>query len=107
MRALIGMLGGLALGTTTAQAEPPGDPARGHNLARQFCGSCHLVGLEQRGPVPDGVPSLMAIAARPGETEDHLLGILLSPPHPLMPNPPLDWQQLRDTAAYILSLRAP
>ena len=49
----------------------------------------------------------MAIAARPGETEDHLLGILISPPHPLMPNPPLDRQQLRDTAAYILSLRAP
>lgn len=107
MRVLIGVLGGLVLGSATALAEPPGDLGRGHDLARRFCGSCHLVDLEQRGPVPDGVPSLMAIAARPGESENHLLGILLSPPHPLMPNPPLDRQQLRDTAAYILSLRAP
>ena len=49
----------------------------------------------------------MAIAARPGLTEDHLLGVLVSPPHPVMPASPLGQQQMRDTAAYILSLRQP
>jgi cytochrome c len=107
MRVLIGVLAALALDTAPARAEPPGDPGRGRDLARRLCGSCHLVGPEQRGPVPDGVPSLMAIAARPGETEDHLLAVLVSPPHPAMPAPPLDRQQARDVAAYILSLRRP
>ena len=94
--------GRLAARTANAKAEPPGDPARGHDLARQSCSSCHLVDLDQRGPVPDD-PSLMAIAARPGETENHLLGSLISPPHPLMPSTPLDRQQMRDV--YILYAR--
>jgi mono/diheme cytochrome c family protein len=107
MRVLIGMLAALALGTAPARAEPPGEPGRGRDLARQLCSSCHLVSPDHRGPVPDGIPSFMAIAARPGGTEDHLLGVLVSPPHPAMPAPPLSRQQMRDVAAYILSLRRP
>ena len=95
----------IAPGGVAAQGTPPGDPAAGRALAGQLCSSCHLVGPEQRGPVPDGVPSFMAIAARPGTMEDHLLGVLVSPPHPAMPAPPLDRRQMRDVAAYILSLR--
>jgi Cytochrome c len=49
----------------------------------------------------------MALAARPGETEDDLLGSLINPPHPQMPSTPLDRQQMRDVVAYILSLRTP
>ena len=94
-------------GTTLAQAGTPGDPGRGRDLARQLCGSCHLAGPEQRGPVPDGIPSLMAIAARPGVTEDRLLGALIGPPHPQMPQMPLDRRQTRDVAAYVLSLGRP
>jgi mono/diheme cytochrome c family protein len=97
-----------ALGTAPpARGEPPGDPDRGRELARRFCASCHLIGPEHRGPVPDGVPSFMAIAARPGVMEDRLLGVLVSPPHPAMPSPPLDRRQMRDVAAYILSLPRP
>ena len=107
MRVLIGVLGGLVLTPANAGAEPSGDPSRGHDIARQSCSSCHLVDLEQRGPVPDGIPSFMALAARPGETENDLLGSLINPPHPQMPSTPLDRQQMRDTVAYILSLRAP
>jgi mono/diheme cytochrome c family protein len=107
MRVLIGVLVALAFDTAPARAEPPGDPGRGHDLARQLCSSCHLVSPEQRGPVPDGIPSLMAIAGRPDAAEDHLLGVLVSPPHPAMPAPPLSRQQMRDVAAYILSLRRP
>ena len=108
MRVLIGVLGCLALTTVNSRAEPPGDPARGHELAHQFCSSCHLVDLNQRGPVPDGIASFMALAVRPGgETENGLLGSLINPPHPEMPSPPLDRQQMRDVVAYILSLRTP
>ena len=107
MRVLIGVLSGLALTLANARAEPPGDPARGHDLVRQSCGACHLVDLKQRGPVPDGIPSFMALAARPGETEDDLLGSLINPPHPQMPSMPLDQQQMRNVVAYILSLRTP
>ena len=110
MRLVIGVLAATVtlLGpSAAARAEPPGDPARGHDLARQLCSACHLVSPEHRGPVPDGVPSFMAIATRPGETADHLLVVLVSPPHPAMPAPPLGRQQMRNAAAYILSLRPP
>jgi mono/diheme cytochrome c family protein len=106
MRVVIGVLTAL-LGIAPAQAQMPGDPGRGRELAGQLCSSCHLIGREQGGPVPDGIPSFMAIAARPGLTEDHLLGVLVSPPHPVMPASPFGQQQMRDTAAYILSLRQP
>jgi cytochrome c len=97
----------VALAATFApdSATAQGDPASGRALAGQLCASCHLVGPEQRGPVPDGVPSFMAIATRPATTEDHLLGVLVSPPHPAMPAPPLDRRQMRDVTAYLLSLR--
>jgi mono/diheme cytochrome c family protein len=107
MRVLIRVLVTLALGTASAWAEPPGDPGRGRDLAYQLCSSCHLVSPEHRGPVPDGIPSFMTIAARSGVTEEHLLGVLVAPPHPAMPAPPLSRQQMRDVAAYILSLRRP
>jgi mono/diheme cytochrome c family protein len=107
MRVLIGVLVALVFDTAPVRAEPPGDPGRGHDLARQLCSSCHLVSPEQRGPVPHGIPSLMAIAVRPGVTEGHLLGVLVSPPRPPMPAPPFSRQQMRDVVAYILSLRPP
>lgn len=100
MRAAAVVLGCLVLGAAGVRAEVPGDPARGHELARGLCSTCHLVDARQRGPVPDGVPSFMAIAAGAGATEARLL----QPPHPQMPPPPIDRQGLRDLVAYIRSL---
>jgi mono/diheme cytochrome c family protein len=94
----------MAAGPEVARAEVAGDPNRGHDLAQALCSSCHLVDESQRGPVPDGVPSFMAIAGQPGVTADRLLGKLLTPPHPAMPEPPLEQVQMRDILAYILSL---
>src|SRR5690242_8468352 len=91
----------LAPGRATAQSAPQGDPAAGRTLAGKLCSSCHLVSPDQRGPVPDAVPSFMTIAARPDTTEARLSRVLFSPPHPAMPSPPLDRQQMRDVAAYI------
>jgi mono/diheme cytochrome c family protein len=94
----------MAAGPHVARAEVVGDPSRGHDLAQAFCSFCHLVDAGQRGPVPDGVPSFMAIAGQPGVTAARLLGKLLTPPHPAMPEPPLEQAQMRDVLAYILSL---
>lgn len=88
-----------------AVAQGRADPERGRALARRFCGSCHLVSPAQRGPVPDGVPTFMAIAARPGLDAKAIEAALIQPPHPLMPDPPLDNRQREDVAAYILSLK--
>jgi mono/diheme cytochrome c family protein len=102
---LLPLLATLAPGAASAQGAPPGDPTAGRELARRLCSSCHLVSPEQRGPVPDGVPSFMAIADRPETTADRLAGAMISPPHPAMPQPPLDRRQVRDVVAYVLSLR--
>jgi hypothetical protein len=82
-----------------------GDAASGRTLAQELCSSCRLVEREQRGRVPDGVPSFTALAARPHMTGDRLAGSLLAL-HPAMPLPPLDRRQQRDVVAYILSLGA-
>jgi mono/diheme cytochrome c family protein len=96
---------GLMLAATTAAFAQPVDPTQGLELSRQLCRNCHLVSAEQRGPVPDAVPSFMAIAARPGMDAARVEAALISPPHPLMPNPPLTRRQMRDVAAYIVSLK--
>jgi mono/diheme cytochrome c family protein len=103
LRALGALLAAAAV--PAGAQEVPADPARGLALAEQLCRNCHLVRPEQRGPVPDGVPSFMAVAARPGLTPSRVEAALIHPPHPQMPDPPLSQQQIRDVAAYILSLK--
>jgi mono/diheme cytochrome c family protein len=102
-RPLLACLLGAAV--SGAHAQPAADPTNGHVLASKLCASCHLIDPGAKGPVPDGVPSFMAIAARPGIDAAKLQASLLSPSHPAMPSPPLDTSQVRDVAAYILSLR--
>jgi hypothetical protein len=95
----------ICLSAAPGLAQPAADPANGGVLAGELCSGCHLVGPRSQGPVPDGIPSFMAIAARPGIDSARVERTLLSPPHPVMPSPPLDLRQMRDVAAYILSLR--
>ncbi|MGE3743778.1 MAG: c-type cytochrome [Geminicoccaceae bacterium] len=102
-RLLLACLLGAAV--SGAHAQPAPDPANGQALAGKLCVTCHLIDPTARGPVPDGVPSFMAIAARPGIDAERLRASLLRPAHPAMPSPPLDTSQMRDVAAYILSLR--
>jgi mono/diheme cytochrome c family protein len=91
--------------TAPAMAQTAPDPANGLALAEQLCRGCHLVHPRQAGPVPDGVPSFMAIAARPGIDSARIEAVLAAPAHPQMPAPPLNKRQSKDVAAYILSLR--
>lgn len=86
-----------------AQSAP--NPANGLELAQTFCQSCHLVSPDQAGPVPDGIPSFMALAKLPGIDSSQIEAALIQPTHPLMPSPPLTAGQMKDVAAYILSLK--
>ena len=92
-----------SLATATAQQPVPGDAARGKDVATNFCRGCHLVSREDRGPVSDGVPSFMEVAARPGQTAASVAAVITSK-HPVMPTSPITRQQAADVAAYILSL---
>lgn len=96
----VAFLGSAAL----AQEAPRGDPAAGADLAQQLCRGCHLISPTDRGPVPDGVPSFVAIAGRPEANEAWIRARILGD-HPIMPQPPLSAQQNADVAAYIASLR--
>ena len=88
-----------------ALAQPAADPANGLVLAERLCRGCHLVAPGQAGPVPDAIPSFMAIAAQPGLDPAKIEAVLIQPTHPAMPSPPLDTHQMCDVAAYILSLK--
>jgi mono/diheme cytochrome c family protein len=94
----------LLAGIGTAQAA---NPANGQIVARKLCVNCHIVepgGAPGQRDVPAGVPSFMAIAEKPGQTEDRLTGFMLNP-HPPMPQVQLTRRELDDLAAYILSLQ--
>src|SRR4051794_13526592 len=103
---LLPLLTAVVLGTTplAAQEQAPADARNGQVVGNRLCRACHLISRDDRGPVPDGVPSFMAMAAEDGMTAELLKARLLGE-HPVMPPPPLTTQQASDVVAYILSLR--
>jgi mono/diheme cytochrome c family protein len=101
-RLRLALLACLAAASAMAQE---GDVVAGRVLAQRMCSSCHLVSPDHRGPVPDGVPSFMAVAARLDMTRERIVETMISPSHPAMPAPPLERSQMQDVAAYMLSLR--
>jgi mono/diheme cytochrome c family protein len=86
-----------------AAAEPQGDPAAGHELASQFCSSCHIVGNERVGS--DVAPPFRTIAKDPAMKLTKLHA-WRGPMHPILTNLALTAQQIADINAYLDSLRA-
>jgi mono/diheme cytochrome c family protein len=80
-----------------------GNVARGEQLARRWCSSCHLVAADQLQASAD-VPPFSVIARMPNFTPEKVAFFLLDP-HPKMPNLALSRQEADDIAAYIGSLR--
>lgn len=80
------------------------DVAKGEELAKALCAECHLnPGQgEKRGPM--GVPGFAAVANRPLQTFDGVVGWLKSVP-PMMPDHHLTQDEMFALAAYIMSLR--
>jgi mono/diheme cytochrome c family protein len=87
-----------------------GDPVLGREVAQKLCVNCHIV--EPNGSeaplnpdvVNPDVPSFMAIAEKPGQTESEVRGFLIDP-HPPMPDPKLTAHELDNIASYIMSLK--
>jgi cytochrome c len=79
------------------------DAARGGQLARQWCASCHVIDSSQAGDAPQGPPSFKTVA-RSGMTADQLRAFL-SHPHGAMPDLALTRAEIDDLIGYIDTLR--
>lgn len=85
---------------------------RGRYVAVKWCAECHRVGPDEPSgmrpghvlPPPAGVPSFMAIVARPRVTAGWLYRFF-DEPHLPMPGYRLSEDERRDLIAYMLSLR--
>ncbi len=87
-----------------AYAQVAGDPAKGHQFVAQICSQCHNIEKGQR-PSPNGqAPNFETIAKTPGMTALALTAALRTP-HRTMPNIIIADDDLRNVAAYVLSLQ--
>jgi mono/diheme cytochrome c family protein len=93
-------------GAASAGATSLPDPVHGKQLAESLCTNCHLVGTATQEQANPDVPSFPEIANLEGQTAGAIIGRIILPKHP-MPQIPLTKNELRDLAAYIMSLREP
>ena len=87
------------VGNPTAYAA---DIARGEELARRWCATCHVVAADQQQATSEA-PPFATIARRPGFDVNRMAFFLLEP-HPKMPSMSLSRSEAADIAAYIGSL---
>ncbi len=78
-----------------------GDAARGQSIAVKWCQNCHAF---KGASASDQVPSLSAIAARPGRTGEAMRAFLMQP-HDPMPPLQLNNQEVEDLVVFLLALR--
>jgi mono/diheme cytochrome c family protein len=87
-----------------AYAQSAGDAAKGRAFAQQICSECHNIDKGQR-PSPNGLaPNFETIARTPGLTAIALTAALRTS-HRTMPNIIIADDDLRNVAAYVLSLQ--
>jgi len=80
-----------------------GDPQVGFDYAHATCAACHAIS-EEKSPVATA-PRFKDVANTPGMTPTALMVWLQNAQHPTMPNLMIRGQELRNVAAYILSLK--
>lgn len=105
-RTLIAFAAILLVSTGVSRAGPvtsAPDPEHGQELAQRLCSNCHLVSSAQEQVNVD-VPSFHEIANMQGQTEGGVMAKIVIPKHP-MPVIPITKPELKDLAAYIMSLR--
>jgi len=90
--------------TSHVQAQEPSEIIKGSVLAREVCGGCHAIVAGEIGSPNPAAPRFEAIARIPGMTAI-ALSAALQTSHRTMPNVMLDGEELRNIAAYILSLK--
>jgi mono/diheme cytochrome c family protein len=95
----VGTILSCVLATDAANAA---DAYNGGQIARRWCGPCHVVAPDQQGTTGEA-PPFASIAKRPGLDAGQLALFLLDP-HPKMPSMSLTRTEAGDLAAYIASL---
>lgn len=88
------------LGVEPALAQ---DVAGGKQVAQTLCRGCHDIG-NRPAPSLGLAPSFVKIANTKGMTQTSVQ-VFLSTSHEVMPNYSLSPKQMRDVAAYIMTLR--
>lgn len=99
--ALIAVAALLMAGASPADA---GDPERGHQIARSWCVSCHVIDSGGTGTTVDAAPSFPSIAADKERSNERRLAAWLSTSHPTMPDFSLARDNIADLVAYIRTL---
>ncbi len=90
--------------TLASPAFAAGDAEAGHQLARLWCVSCHIV--DRAGEGRDAAPPFTTIAA--AHKRDHgWLRAWLTAPHPPMPDLHLTRQEIEDVIGYLETLSSP
>ena len=92
-------------GTTLGLAATQERVAEGHNLAGQWCVSCHII--EPAGTSASDVAPPFPKIAQDKRLTPQQLRIWLANPHPPMPNLSLTREEIENLVAYIGSLRPP
>jgi mono/diheme cytochrome c family protein len=93
-----------ALASGRVNAQEPGEPGRGLALAQQVCAACHAIDKRTEASPNPAAPRFEVVANVPGMTT-MALTVALRTPHRTMPNLVLDGEEIRNVAAYILSLK--
>jgi len=100
---LVGVIASFATAVLVCAHPAHADAGKGGQLARQWCASCHVIGENSSGAVPQGPPSFQMVA-RSGMTTDQLRAFL-SHPHGAMPDLALTRSEIDDLIGYIGTLR--
>ena len=79
------------------------DVVAGGDVARKHCSGCHEVSGRPSG-ILGFAPAFVKIAGTKGMTQTSV-EVFLGTPHEVMPNYVLSEREIRDVAAYIISLR--
>lgn len=92
----------LLLVSTGLGAEPleTGDPQEGFVYAKEVCANCHAIIPNQSSPVREA-PTFDEIAHRSGRSAKAVIE-RIEAEHPMMPNIPIERDELNDLAAYIV-----
>src|SRR6266704_3350083 len=93
-----------AISSAQSQAQDFGQPEKGLTLAKQVCSECHAVDKQSAASPNPAAPRFEAVANVPGITV-LALTVALQTPHRAMPNLMLDPDEIRNVAAYIVSLK--
>jgi mono/diheme cytochrome c family protein len=93
-----------ALPHAPARAADAEQVKRGGELAKTWCGACHVTGARSQRSAADVAPPLADIANNKAISDARIRGVL-NRPHGRMPTDALTARQIEDVVTYILSLR--